>query len=86
MVNVVINGSALDNESGIASVVITVHDEYDVYNMTVPGFGSTIQLEAWRKGTDKDGRVYTITAVATDKAGNKSTAVTEVIVPHDMGK
>jgi len=86
LVNVVINGSAIDNESGIASVVITVHDEYDVYNMTVPGFGSTIQLEAWREGTDKDGRVYTITVVATDNAGNQSTASTMVIVPHDMRK
>ena len=79
-----INGSAADSGSGIASVLITVTDEYGQYNMTVPGFGNTIQLEAWREGTDKDGRHYTITVVATDKAGNKSTAVTEVLVPHDM--
>lgn len=84
MVNVKIDGSAVDEVSGIASVVITVKDEYGIYNMTVPGFGSTIQLEAWREGTDKDGRMYTITAVATDMAGNQSTATTVVIVPHDM--
>jgi len=77
---------ALDNETGIASVVITVTDEYGIYNLTVPGFGSTVYLEAWRKGTDKDGRVYTISAVAKDKAGNVSTADTKVIVPHDLRK
>jgi YVTN family beta-propeller protein len=84
MVDVTIDGSATDDMSGIASVVITVTDEYGLYNMTVSGFGSTIQLEAWREGTDKDGRIYTITAVATDKAGNQSTTSTQVIVPHDM--
>jgi YVTN family beta-propeller protein len=83
MVDVKIDGSATDDQSGIASVVITVTDEYGVYNMTVLGFGSTIRLEALRKGTDKDGRVYTITAVATDNAGNQATATTTVIVPHD---
>lgn len=70
----------------MVSVEITVTDEYGIYNMTVPGFGSIVQLEAWREGTDKDGRHYTITVVATDNAGNQSTAITEVIVPHDMRK
>ncbi|MBI4691104.1 MAG: hypothetical protein HY754_12695 [Nitrospirae bacterium] len=86
MVDVTIDGSATDNISGIESVEIKVTDEYGIYNMTVPGFGSTIQLEAWREGTDEDGRTYNITAAATDNAGNKSTAVTtQVIIPHDMG-
>lgn len=84
MVDVLIDGSASDTGSGIASIEITVTDEYGVYNMTVPGFGSTIQLEAWRDGTDRDGRRYAITAVVTDNAGNQSTATTEVLVPHDM--
>lgn len=86
LVNVTIDGSAVDRGSGVASVEITVADEYGQYNMTVPGFGSTIQLEASRDGNDRNGRVYTITAVATDQAGNSSTATTTVIVPHDMGK
>ncbi|MBI4690832.1 MAG: hypothetical protein HY754_11310 [Nitrospirae bacterium] len=85
MVDVLIDGSATDNESGVASTEITVTDEYGIYNMTVPGFGSTIQLEAWREGEDKDGRVYTITVTAKDNAGNESTATTQVTVPHDMG-
>lgn len=82
--DVLIDGSATGNGSCIANTVITVTDEYGVYNMTVPQFGSIIQLEARKKGTDKDGRIYTITVVATDMAGNQSTAITKVIVPHDM--
>ena len=84
MVNVVIGGSIADGGSGIASTIITVTDEYGIYNMTVPDFGSVIPLESWREGTDMDGRVYTITAVITDKAGNQSTGTATVLVPHDM--
>jgi hypothetical protein len=83
MENILIGGSFTDSGSGIASSIISVTDEYGVYNMTVPGFGSVIQLESWRKDTDMDGRLYTITAVITDKAGNQSTATTTVVVPHD---
>ncbi len=84
MVDVLINGFALDPVSDIASIEINVTDEYGIYNMTVPGLGSTIQLEAWREGTDRDGRQYTITAVVTDKAGNQTTATAVVLCPHDM--
>jgi alpha-tubulin suppressor-like RCC1 family protein len=85
MVNITIGGSvAGDDGSGIASIIITVSDEYGVYNKSVSGFGSVIALEAWRNDTDMDGRVYTITAVVTDKAGNQSTGTTRVVVPHDM--
>jgi hypothetical protein len=83
-VNVVIRGSAADSESGIASTIITVTDEYGIVNMTVSGFGSAIPLESWREDTDMDGRLYTITAFTTDKAGNHSTGTTTVLVPHDM--
>jgi hypothetical protein len=84
MMNVWIGGSVEDGGSGIDSTVITVTDEYGIYNMTVPEFGSAVQLESWRAGTDKDGRVYTIIAVTTDKAGNQSTGTTIVVVPHDV--
>jgi hypothetical protein len=82
MVKVLIVGAATDGASGVASTSIKVTDEYGIYNMTVPGFGSAIQLQAWRRGTDRDGRHYTITAVVTDKAGNQATATTTVLVPH----
>jgi hypothetical protein len=86
MVDVVLGGSAADSGSGIASTKITVTDEYGICNLTVPGFGSVFQLEAWREGSDMDGRLYTITAVTTDNAGNQSTGTTTVLVPHDMGR
>jgi hypothetical protein len=83
MMDVLIGGSVTDDGSGIASTIITVTDEYGSYNMTVPGFGSAIPLESWREGTDRDGRLYTITAVTADKAGNQSTGTSTVLVPHD---
>jgi hypothetical protein len=84
MVNVLIKGSVADGGSGIASTIITVTDEYGIRNVTVSGFGSSIPLESWRLDTDMDGRLYTITAVTTDEAGNHSTGTTTVLVPHDM--
>ena len=83
MMDVLIGGSVADGGSGIASTIITVTDEYGIYNMTVPGFGSAIPLESWREGTDRDGRLYTITVVTADTAGNQSTGTTTVLVPHD---
>ena len=87
MVDVAINGGASDSISQVASIVFTVTDEYGgTVQPIVSGFNTIIPLEAWREGTDRDGRVYTITVVVTDMAGNQSTAITEVIVPHDMRK
>ena len=83
MMTVAIGGLVADGGSGIASTIITVADEYGIYNMTVPDFGSAIPLESWRAGTDMDGRLYTITAVTTDIAGNQSIGTTTVLVPHD---
>jgi len=54
--------------------------------MTLHRFGGVIQLEAWRRDDDMDGRHYTITAVVSYSSGNQSTATTGVVVPHDMGK
>lgn len=84
MVDVAIDGGASDNGSGIASVVFSVTDEYGKVQPTISGFNTSIALEAWREGNDKDGRHYIITATATDAAGNKSTASIEVLVPHDQ--
>lgn len=84
MVDVKIDGLVTEETSGLASLIVTVEDEYGIYSMAGPILGSVIQLEAWRKRDDMDGRHYTITAIAIDMAGNQSSAVTEVIVPHDM--
>lgn len=47
--------------------------------------GFVVQLRADRSGKAKD-RIYTLTATATDLAGNLATATATCTVPHDQGK
>jgi hypothetical protein len=47
------------------------------------GFSRTFQLEASRRGNDRDGRTYTIEANVTDRACNQTKLRTTVVVPHD---
>jgi len=86
MVNVLVDGGATDSGSGIESVVVSVLDEYGQFNLTGYSLGQRIPLKAWRKGKDKNGRIYTVIITATDKAGNVATATKEILVPHHMGK
>ncbi|WP_041245589.1 CARDB domain-containing protein [Geotalea uraniireducens] len=86
LVPVTVRGNILTTATDMESVLISISDEYGKYNYKNLPSGSTVYLEAWRNGDDMDGRVYTVTATATDKAGNTATAVTSVVVPHDMGK
>ena len=86
MIDVKISGSAIDGISGIASLTFKVKDEYGKVEPAISSFGSSIQLEAWRNGDDRDGRLYIITVTIKDNAGNESTASTTVLVPHDQGK
>ncbi len=52
----------------------------------VPGSASTTgQLRAQRLGVG-NGRIYTLDYTGTDKAGNSSTCVVTVTVPHDQGQ
>ena len=44
-----------------------------------------VQLGAERSGAGK-GRVYTLTASAEDRAGNRVTATSTCLVPHDQGR
>jgi hypothetical protein len=97
MVPVTVSGTMTDNGPGgtginpsTAAYVVT--DEYGLVQpagaVTLGSNGSysfTIQLQASRKGNDKDGRQYLITVSAEDNAGNKGSSSTQVIVPHDQG-
>jgi len=47
--------------------------------------GGTVQLRAERSGTGT-GRLYTLTAIASDRAGTQATATTTCTVPHDAPK
>jgi hypothetical protein len=86
MVAVAIGGSTSDNLSDIASTIFDVTDEYNAVEPAISDFDTTIQLEAWRQGNDKDGRIYTISVTAKDRADNEATSSATVICPHDQGK
>jgi hypothetical protein len=83
MVPVTIYGAIDDNGVGLQDVTLNVVDEYGVWNYAGLELGSTVLLEAWRDGGDHDGRVYAITAVVTDNAGNRAAKSTNVVVTHD---
>jgi hypothetical protein len=95
MVPVTISGTITDSESGVdtSTAAYAVTDEYGsiqpsgtVTLGTNGSYSFTIQLQASRNGNDKDGRQYIITVDAQDDAGNKGSAATGVVVPHDQGK
>jgi hypothetical protein len=94
MVPVTISGTMTDNQSGVnnSTAAFAVTDEYGQIQpsgpITVGSNGSysfVINLQASRNGNDHDGRQYTIAVSVKDNAGNLSTAMTTVVVPHDQG-
>jgi len=84
MVPVTIAGGVDTNGSDIKSLSISVSDEYGKFKYNNLKFGSTVMLEAWRNGKDKDGRKYTITVVVTDRWGITTAKTATVTVPHNM--
>ena len=51
---------------------------------TTGAYSVVVMLEAYRNGTDADGRLYTISVTATDASGNVRTVATYVRVPHSQ--
>ena len=86
MMPVTITGGVNANGSDIESVHISVSDEYGKCNYNDLTFGSTIMLEAWRNGNDKDGRTYTITVDVTNEGGLTASKTATVTVLHDKAK
>ena len=83
--------TASDVLSGLASFNVTVtsnersNPNDSDFIITGSGLGPrVIQLRAERLGKNTS-RVYTLTATASDAAGNITTSVTTVRVPHDQG-
>lgn len=80
-----------DAHSGIASVTlesITINEqapESDIQGASYGTEDTEFQVRASRNGNGK-GRIYTITYLATDIAGNTVQATATVTVPHDNGK
>ena len=94
MVRVTISGTITDMGSGVdpSSATFQVTDEYGLVHpsgsIAVNDDGSyrvQVSLTASRGGSDRDGRTYSITVSAKDKAGNLGSGKTEVHVPHDRG-
>ncbi len=56
----------------------------DVSGANVGADSRTFSLRATRLGSDKVGRIYTVTYSATDSSGNTAVATATVTVPHDQ--
>jgi hypothetical protein len=93
MIPVTVSVTASDLCGPVVSRIVEVTSDEPVDGI---GDGSTspdwkvtgnlsLLLRAERAGPG-DGRVYTITVESADHAGHTVTSVTEVRVPHDMGK
>lgn len=91
-VAVAVAGQGDDQTSGLASVTYAVTDEYGE-SFAIPARSLTGTSSSWtealglvasRRGDDRDGRLYRVTATLTDGAGNTSTASAVVVVRHDQ--
>ena len=91
-VTVTVSGVAVDNAggSGIARVEYSVVDEYRQVQpsgsiaATDGPYSLGIRLLRDRKGNDKDGRHYSITIRAVDKAGNVTAFASPIVINvHD---
>jgi endo-alpha-N-acetylgalactosaminidase len=86
-INAVLNSS--DAASGVASVVLTsiTSNEPDSgqgdIQANIGTTATSFSLRAERLGNGT-GRIYTITYTITDNAGNQSTTVSTVSVPHNQ--
>jgi hypothetical protein len=74
-----------------ATVRFSVWDEYGAVQpsgtVTLNADGTysfTVLLQAWRAGTDSDGRHYIVTVTATDASGNVGSATATVVVSHNQ--
>jgi hypothetical protein len=81
--------SAADSLSGLAAFNVNVLSSEPADSDIVITGGAlqpqAVQLRAERLGTGS-GRMYIITATASDLAGNSTTATVTCTVPHDQGK
>jgi hypothetical protein len=93
MVPVIIAGTMKDTGSGMneSTATYTVTDEYGrvqpsghIHLSSNGIYAFIIQLQASRNAGDRNGRQYTITVSAQDKAGNKGSASSRVTLPYNF--
>jgi uncharacterized membrane protein len=94
MVPVTVSGTITDTGFGVnlTSAAYTVKDEYGEVQPTgaitlssAGKYSFTVLLRASRRGSDLDGRRYTVTVRAKHNAGNSGSKTSAVTVPHDQG-
>jgi FG-GAP-like repeat/FG-GAP repeat len=94
LVPVTVSGTITDTGSGVNASTATyaVKDEYGEVQPTgrislgpTGNYSFKIWLQASRRGSDLDGRRYTIIVRAKDNAGNVRSKTGVVTVPHDQG-
>jgi hypothetical protein len=91
LVTVTVSGIASDLQSGVAMIKWAVVDEYRQVQpsgsiaATNGPFSFQIVLKRERRGSDKDGRHYTINVTAVDAAGNQTLGMPLIINVHDQG-
>jgi inosine-uridine nucleoside N-ribohydrolase len=82
------NGSSIDTATGAFAVTDSegqVQPSGSVVLAPDGSFSFTVSLVASRQGNEKNGRQYTITVNAADRAGNPGSCSNVVTVPHDQG-
>ncbi|MEN6544802.1 MAG: hypothetical protein ABFE07_02075 [Armatimonadia bacterium] len=92
-VTVTFAGAFAEDESGLGTVSLQIDDEYGELTQTVDllplvdsagQFQISVPVATACLGGDRDGRLYTITATAVDKAGNAGTpVVVTAVAPHN---
>jgi hypothetical protein len=91
-VPVTVSGTITDTGCAVTAAAYAVTDEYGKMQPSGPvtlnsvgSYSFTVLLDASRRGTDIDGRVYTVTVRARNNAGETGSEAGMVIVPHDHG-
>ena len=87
MVEATVNYTAMDDCGGVTNVLVVSSNEAG--NGTAPDWviedERHVKLRAERLGAGS-GRVYTVTVISTDNAGNSSTKSAVVTAPKSQGK
>ena len=91
-VPVTVSGTIADTGCTVTTAAYAVTDEYGKMQPSGPvtlnssgDYSFTVFLEASRRGTDIDGRVYTVTVTARNNAGDTGSEAKMVVVPHNHG-
>ena len=92
LIPVIVSGTILDSGVGVdpSTATFEVLDEYGLIAPSGPitrehdgSYTFTVALQASRRGSDPEGRHYTIMVSATDTAGNPGSASATVTVPRN---